>query len=120
MVINETLLYKQMGDRIRNLRLGQHEAGGGNRLTQADLAKDVGLERTSITNIENGTQKLPLHVLYRICGALRAEPSDVLPSISEVSVLEVEGLDVKSIAAKEASAGRPLLSQALEKIDQAN
>lgn len=40
------------------------------RMTQAELAALVDLERTSITNIEKGAQKLSLHVLYKICDVL--------------------------------------------------
>ena len=53
-------------------------------MSQAQLAAVVGLERTSITNIERGNQKFPLHVLYRICSALNADIEDVLPSLSEL------------------------------------
>lgn len=54
------------------------------RVSQADIALRVGLLRTSITNIEAGRQKPPLHVLYDICEALRLEVADVLPTIEEL------------------------------------
>lgn len=59
-MIEESGLYVALGENIRSRRLLAE-------LTQAKLAQQVGLERTSITNIEKGTQKVPLHVLLRIC-----------------------------------------------------
>jgi hypothetical protein len=40
--------------------------------------------RTSITNIEAGRQKAPLHVIYTICDALDVDPLKILPTPSEV------------------------------------
>lgn len=85
-------------------------------MTQARLAELVGLERTSITNIEKGMQKVPLHVLYRICEALRVSPADMLPPSSELAATSTgSSLDVHSIAEALTTSGHPLLRQALEK-----
>jgi len=84
-MIDEKCLYETVGVRLKQLREGQ--AGGKRgRLTQGELADLVGLERTSITNIENGNQKIPVHVLFRICEQLNVSVSDILPSIKEVTV----------------------------------
>jgi transcriptional regulator with XRE-family HTH domain len=56
----------EVGAEIRRLRT---ERG----LRQQDLAELVGLERTSITNIEAGNQTLLLPVLRRIADALDME-----------------------------------------------
>jgi transcriptional regulator with XRE-family HTH domain len=86
-MIDDERLYALIGERIRNLR----EQATPKRMTQAELAASVGLERTSITNIERGSQKVPLHVLYRICIALGATLVELLPSMAEVEeVREVE------------------------------
>ena len=83
-MIDDKLLYETLGARLKQLREGQ--AGGKRgRLTQGELADLVGLERTSITNIEAGNQKLPLHVLFRLCEQLGVSPIDVLPSIKDVA-----------------------------------
>jgi DNA-binding XRE family transcriptional regulator len=82
-VIDERRLYQLLGERIRKLREGREAPGG--RMTQADLAALVDLERTSITNIEKGVQKLSLHVLYKICGVLDANVLDILPRPAEVA-----------------------------------
>lgn len=81
-MIDEERLYRLLGDRLRTLR--EASIGHSKRLTQADLAQQVGLERTSITNIEKGNQKVPLHVLYRMCDVFGVSTSDVLPPVADV------------------------------------
>ncbi|MER3429015.1 MAG: hypothetical protein C4334_13180 [Pyrinomonas sp.] len=86
MRVNEPALYRTIGERIRARR---EELG----LNQSALAAEVGLRRTSITNIEAGRQKAPLHVLYALCLALDLEIGCLLPSNAEVieqSVVTVE------------------------------
>lgn len=56
-------LKKGLGPNIKALRKMA-------RLTQAELAAKVGLERTSITNIENGRQTLNPRTLVLIADAL--------------------------------------------------
>lgn len=49
-------------------------------LTQAQLASAVSLSRTSITNIEQGNQKVLLHTLYAIAAALGTSLASLLPA----------------------------------------
>ncbi|WP_369292811.1 helix-turn-helix domain-containing protein [Variovorax sp. J22R115] len=113
-MIDEGSLYLRLGERVRALRTQASDDGA--RMTQARLAELVGLERTSITNIEKGMQKVPLHVLYRICEALRVSPAYLLPPISELATTPTgSSLDVRSIAEAWTTSGHPLLGQALEK-----
>lgn len=115
-MIDEKRLYEMMGRSIRELRTSRLGANGA--MTQAELAKAVGLERTSITNLEKGSQKVPLHVLYAVCLVLGADVADVLPPLSEVTRREVvASLSLKSISAQQASAGRPMLSKILAELD---
>jgi DNA-binding XRE family transcriptional regulator len=79
-MIDEKRLYATLGERIRRAR----EAYPTGRMTQAGLAEAIGLERTSITNIEKGNQKIPLQVLYRICEVLKLQLAEILPSLAEV------------------------------------
>lgn len=81
-MIDEARLYRLLGERIRKLREGLETPEG--RMTQAGLAALVNLERTSITNIEKGSQKVSLHALYGICEALDANVLDILPRPSEI------------------------------------
>ena len=89
-MIDEQRLYCVLGDRLRTLR--EASIGHSRRLTQADLAKLVGLERTSITNIEKGNQKVPLHVLYRMCDVFGVSTNDVLPAVADVRPSATEAL----------------------------
>jgi transcriptional regulator with XRE-family HTH domain len=81
-MIDEDRLYAAIGRELRKLREAKQGATG--RLTQGELASLVGLERTSITNIESGNQKVPLHVLYRLCEELGAPVQQVLPPIADM------------------------------------
>lgn len=53
-------------------------------LTQEDLAKRVGVLRTSIVNIEKGRQRLPIDLLYDIADALGVQAVDLLPRNEDV------------------------------------
>ena len=65
--------YETLGQRLR-------EARRSAKLTQGDLARAVGISRTSITNIETGRQPLYVHVLMRIAEILGTSPTDLMPS----------------------------------------
>jgi transcriptional regulator with XRE-family HTH domain len=110
-MIDEQLVYSVLGEKIRKLREAQ--LGGRGRMTQLELAEMVGLERTSITNIERGNQKVPLHVLFKICEALKSPMIDVLPKTAEVQVakwnLPLEDLHLNSGSVK----ATPLVKQAV-------
>ena len=75
-------LYALVGARIREARLRSEKP-------QDELAKAVGLQRTSITNIERGKQKLTLDNLYLIAEELGVDPHSLLPGIDELSRLTV-------------------------------
>ena len=72
-------LYQQIGKAIHDLRRAKKP-----RLTQAGLAELLGVTRTSITNIEKGTQRIPLHLLYTLCTKLSVQISDVIPVVEDV------------------------------------
>jgi transcriptional regulator with XRE-family HTH domain len=56
-------------------------------ISQENLAKALGLTRTSITNIERGRQPIQLATLYAIADALSIEPTELMPPSSAL-VLE--------------------------------
>lgn len=68
------LLYRQVGARIEQIRstLG---------ITQDELAKKVGLTRTSVTNIEAGRQVITLDGLMKFCEAFHITPKQILRGI---------------------------------------
>lgn len=65
--------YQDVGLRVRDARKK------ANNMTQKALAMNVGLTRTSLTNIEKGRQKLLLHTFTEIAVALGVEAIDLLP-----------------------------------------
>ncbi len=73
----EASLYLAFGARLRQAR----RLFG---LTQEQLGQRVGLTRTSITNIERGEQRPPLHVIYQLAAAIAVEPHDLFPNPTEL------------------------------------
>ena len=67
-------IYGAIGARIRYMR----EALG---IQQAELAKRVGLTRTSIVNFEAGKQRCMLHDIEKMAGALGTTPKHLLKGL---------------------------------------
>ena len=65
-------VYKEFGRRLREARVRAD-------LSQEALGRRVGLTRTSITNIEQGNQRVPLHMFLELAGAVDAEAEALLP-----------------------------------------
>lgn len=113
-MIDEQGLYRHVGERLRALR--EQQRGVRGRLTQGELASQVRLERTSITNIEKGVQKVPLHVLFRISEALGVAVTELLPTVTEVQSA------ADTVATEEVTIGErvemvpPLVKQAIESV----
>ena len=84
--VDERKLYQLVGQRIRDLRNQRTP-----KLTQARLASLLEVERTSVTNIENGTQRPPLAFLYRLSLELNAPLAEILPTTDEVSIRHLSG-----------------------------
>lgn len=90
MAIDERQLYRYIGQQLRDRRVTL-------QLTQQQVAREIGVERTSITNIESGHQKLPLSLLYELCDVLGMDVRTVLPAVidiratAEEEVLHIDG-----------------------------
>ena len=67
-----TDFYREFGVRVRDARGPK---------SQTDLARDAGLSRALIANIEIGRNRVTLDVLDRLARALDVEPVDLLPNI---------------------------------------
>lgn len=113
-MIDEGKLYKVLGERLRKLRETQDGARG--RMTQAELAANVTLERTSITNIEKGGQKVPLHVLFRLCEVLKVPVAELLPAIAEVQLDVGDALKTSVSFGDRVMEAPPLAGQAINSI----
>ena len=70
----EAALYAGIGTALRQTRHAQH-------WTQQQLADAIGHSRTSIVNIEQGNQRLPLHTLLSIAQALNVPLVALLPAM---------------------------------------
>ncbi len=68
------LCYRQFGLRVEQLR-------GALGWTQEELAKKVGLERTSIVNIEGGKQRVLLDDVEKFSAAFGTTPKHLLKGI---------------------------------------
>jgi transcriptional regulator with XRE-family HTH domain len=80
-------LYVEFGRLLRAAR-------GDQSLSQADLARMIGLSRASIANIEAGRQHVALDQLFDLAHAVGLEPHQLLPDTSTMHRSErVPGLD---------------------------
>jgi transcriptional regulator with XRE-family HTH domain len=65
--------YSDLGARVRARRLELH-------ISQSQLAQQLGLQRTSITNLEKGVQRISAEALVQVARALQVSPLDLLPA----------------------------------------
>ncbi len=86
----QVAFYKQLGANIRTIRQRLD-------LSQDQLARSIGLTRTSLTNIESGRQHPPLHTFCEIVEQLKVDASDLLP----IRATPTEIVDVKAIAGQQ-------------------
>ncbi len=76
--------YRQLGQRLQRAR----KSSG---MSQAQLAAQLGLSRTRVTNIEKGTQPLQVHTLVKAARALNVLVDDLLPD-DDATAAERTGL----------------------------
>lgn len=77
-------LYVEFGRLVREHRLRL-------KLTQIELARKIGLTRTSVTNIEKGRQKVLLHQVFLIADALGVSAESLVPpAVSSGVAAEIE------------------------------
>jgi transcriptional regulator with XRE-family HTH domain len=107
MPINESELYKRLGAQLRERRQLQG-------MSQIQLAKAVGLLRTSITNIEAGRHRLPIHVLYQLCQVLKIEVTALLPPSAEIEQAETVPMRIAGVTTEVSPKAAAFLRQELE------
>lgn len=77
-----------------------HDARGAAGLSQETLGAAIGLNRTSISNIEKGRQRLLMHQLPVLARVLGVGVEELLPSAPETDVLQgLSGADRDAVAA---------------------
>lgn len=72
MAVTPHPLYLEIGTRIKARRKTLD-------LKQEALARQLGISRGSLANIETGRQKILIHQLYRYAAVLHLRPTDLLP-----------------------------------------
>jgi len=85
-------IYGEFGKKVRD---GRRARG----VTQDTLAREVGLSRTSITNIELGQQAALLHQVYDIARALGVAVETLLPADDRAVALVPPSVDDAAPAA---------------------
>jgi transcriptional regulator with XRE-family HTH domain len=74
-MIDRDKLYQEIGRRVKDARTNRTP-----KLKQGELAKLLGVERTSISNIEQGAQRATLHFIYLLAEKLNIPLGKLLPS----------------------------------------
>jgi transcriptional regulator with XRE-family HTH domain len=72
---SEKAFYRAFGQMLSEIRRKK-------RISQEMLADELGLSRTSITNIEKGRQPVQLYSLYVIARLLGTDVKELLPSVA--------------------------------------
>lgn len=99
--MSKSSFYSELGRRVKKRRTEL-------KLTQDALASELGLQRTSIANLETGLQRISAEAVVILASALRVSPAELLPSVSSHD----EEL-VASIETKAPSNLRPYMLRAL-------
>jgi transcriptional regulator with XRE-family HTH domain len=104
------LLYRLLGERIRNARTQQKPSK-----SQSAVALALGLSRTSMVNIEKGRQHTSLHVIWEIADQLGVEAASLIPprrdymASSQPVALDATTIDqIKKYASDDSEARRKL------------
>lgn len=80
--------YSVVGNKIKETRTRE-------KVTQTELAKTLGLTRSSVANIEAGRQRVQLHGLVQIALVLKVPIGDLIhiPEFDQGSLVEIPGID---------------------------
>ena len=108
--MDQTALYQIVGERIKQQRT---EMG----VTQAQLAKGIGVSRVSVTNIEGGNQRFSLHVLYEVAEQLHTAPHRLIPTFDELGEKSEDSLDLMEGLKREE---RIAIRQAIRQLEDAD
>ncbi len=74
-------LYKRLGSTVKAKR----RALG---LTQQQLAKQLGISRASLANVETGRQRVLVHQVYELADQLNVNVHELLPESSDAEALQ--------------------------------
>jgi transcriptional regulator with XRE-family HTH domain len=72
-------IYKTIGEKIKKIRKGKK--------SQQELADNLKITRTSVTNIEMGNQRVQIDTLWHIAELLGVSIHDLLPTQKEIGTV---------------------------------
>lgn len=79
-----SVLYSILGRRLKDQR---EDLGLSQLEVSQKISENYPLKRSSISNIENGRQQAPIHILYEYCRVLNIDVQTILPTYAEVKSL---------------------------------
>lgn len=113
MPTNRDLVCQLVGQKVRDART---ERG----MTQARLAKQIRAARTTITNLEQGNQAVPLHQLFAIAAALDIEVAALLPTRFEIESTKPRTVLISGVPEPAPRQTAQLISSLLAEVEEAN
>jgi transcriptional regulator with XRE-family HTH domain len=81
-MVNDDRIYEIIRKNIKTLR--EKHPQTEEKITQLKLADAIGIERSTLTNIELGNQRPPVHVLYRLCDFFGVALHELMPGLTDV------------------------------------
>lgn len=94
---DQDIFYKRLGELIRSARKRAS-------LNQQDVATFLDLKRTSVVNIEQGTQRIQIHSLIELAIMLKIDPAELLAKlyvlIDKSATSEAERKVITKVVAK--------------------
>ena|SRR5438093_13679436 len=97
-------VYRLIGKKVKDLRILREP-----RMSQQSLAKELGLSRVSIVNIERGRHRIQVHQIFDLARALGVNAHDLIPVPPTQGAILPPGLS-ESLKPKERAAVERLLT----------
>lgn len=97
-------IYSRMRQADIYQRVGKNLAARRNALgrTQSSIAKEAGISRPSLANIENGNQTITLHQLYKLAAALKLSDARTLLPVGTTTLedqkIQTEDVNIRTTA----------------------
>jgi transcriptional regulator with XRE-family HTH domain len=109
--VDREAFYRELGRRVSTRRSGL-------KRTQAEIAETIGASRAWIANIEAGRQRVQVHQLYALAGALGCTQLDELIStevpevdredfVGDEAISHAQRAQIESLVLNAVAAGRP-------------
>lgn len=91
-MISENKIKDAIRENIRRLR--ERHPKTDRKVTQAELAQAIGIERATLTNIEAGNQRAPIHIIYRLCDYFSVPLEEILPPLADMKDLSDDSVEI--------------------------